>query len=194
MPASFDSLGLWFKLFSSWFYPRRAIKSLSQFIRCLENKGCVIDLGGGAGTLIEFAHSMRRDICYICADPAQGMLKYVPPYAWRVMARGEELPFKDNVVGAIMIGDAIHHFSQPHKGMIEVMRTLRPGGKLFIFDINPQTIMGWFISKMEKLLKEPAHFYTPAQLRYLLISKGFKVLTTNNLWRYTIEAVKEKGQ
>lgn len=192
MPVSFDKLGLWFKLFSSWFYPRRAIKSLSLFIRGIENKGCVVDLGGGAGTLIGFAHSMRSDICYVCADPAQGMLKYVPPYAWRVMALGEELPFKDNVVGAIMIGDAIHHFTQPQKGMGEAMRTLRPSGKLFIFDINPQTIMGWFISRMEILLKEPAHFYTPDQLKYLLTSKGFSVLTMSHPWRYTIEAMKKQ--
>lgn len=191
MPISFDSLGLWFKLFSSWFYPRRAIKSLSHFIGSLENKGCVVDLGGGAGTLVEFAHSMRSDICYVCADPSQGMLKYVPSYAWRVMALAEELPFKDNAVGAIMIGDAIHHFTQPHKGIDEAMRTLRPGGMLFIFDINRQTFMGWLISSMEKFLKEPAHFYTPDQLKHLLTAKGFKVLTISHPWRFTIEAMKE---
>jgi len=191
MPATFDDLGLWFKLFSSWFYPRRAIKSLSHFIRCLENKGCVVDLGGGSGTLIEFAHSMRQDICYICADPAKGMLKYVSPYAWRVMALGEELPFKDNVVGAIMIGDAIHHFMKPDRGIEEVFRTLIPGGRLFIFDINRQTFMGWLISRIEKTMHEPAHFYTPDELQTLLMAKGFTVLTINHPWRYTIEAMKE---
>lgn len=190
MPASFDSLGLWFKLFSSCFYPRRAIKSLSHFIKGLEHKGCVVDLGGGSGTLIEFAHSMRSDMCYICVDPAKGMLQYVPPYAWRVMALGEELPFKDNAVGAIMIGDAIHHFTEPHKGIDEAMRTLKHGGKLFIFDINRQTIMGWLISNMERLMHEPAHFYTPDQLKNLLMAKGFKVLTISHPWRYTIEAEK----
>jgi ubiquinone/menaquinone biosynthesis C-methylase UbiE len=191
MPASFDSLGVWFKLFSSWFYPRRAIKSLSHFIRSLGYGGCVVDLGCGSGTLIEFAHSMRSDMCYICVDPAQGMLKYVQPYAWRVMALGEELPFKDNVVGAIMIGDAIHHFTEPHKGISEAMRTLMPGGKLFIFDINRQTVLGWLISHMEKSMDEPAHFYTPDELKNLLIAKGFKVLTISHPWRYTIEALKE---
>lgn len=191
MPATFDNLGMWFKLFSSWFYPRRAIKSLSHFIGSLENKGCVVDLGGGSGTLIEFAYSMRQDICYICADPAKGMLEYVPPYAWRVMALGEELPFKDNVIGATMIGDAIHHFMKPDRGIDEVLRTLRPGGRLFIFDINRQTFMGWLISHMEKTMHEPAHFYSPDELQALLVAKGFKVLTISHPWRYTIEAMKE---
>jgi ubiquinone/menaquinone biosynthesis C-methylase UbiE len=191
MPASFDSLGLWFKLFSSWFYPRQAIKNLSHFIRSLENKGCVVDLGGGSGTLIEFAHSMRSDICYICADPAKGMPQYIPSYAQRVMALAEELPFKDNVVGAIMIGDAIHHFTEPPKGISEAMRTLIPGGKLFIFDINRETFMGCLISHMEKSMHEPAHFYNPDELKYLLSAKGFKVLTVSHPWRYSIEAMKE---
>ena len=191
MPASFDSLGLWFKMFSSWFYPLQAITSLSHFIKSLGYGGCVVDLGCGSGTLIEFAHSMRSDICYICADPAQGMMRYAPSYARRVMALGEELPFKDNVVGAFMIGDAIHHFTEPHKGISEAMRTLMPGGKLFIFDINRQTFMGWLISRMEKSMHEPAHFYSPDELKYLLMAKGFKVLTVSHLWRYSIEAMKE---
>lgn len=92
MAASFDSLGLWFKLFSSGFYPRRAIDSLSHFIKGLENKGCVVDLGGGSGTLIEYTYTIRSDICDICADPAKGMVQYAPLYAWRVMALGEKLP------------------------------------------------------------------------------------------------------
>lgn len=192
MPASFDSLGLWFKLFSSWFYPHQAIKNLSHFIRSLGYGGCVVDLGCGSGTLIEFAHSMRSDMCYICTDPAKGMMRFAPPYAWRVMALGENLPFKDNVVGAIMIGDAIHHFTQPHKGISEAMRTLIPGGKLFIFDINRQTFMGWLISHMEKSMHEPAHFYTPDELKDLLMTNGFKVLTVSHPWRYTIEAIKEE--
>ena len=107
------------------------------------------------------------------------------------MALGEELPFKDNVVGAIMIGDAIHHFTEPHRGIGEAMRILIPGGKLFIFDINRQTFMGWLISCMEKSMHEPAHFYTPDELKILLMVKGFKVLTISHQWRYTIKAVKE---
>ncbi len=191
MPASFDSLGLWFKLFSSWFYPRRAIKSLSHFIKSLEKNGCVVDLGCGSGTLIEFAHSSRSDMCYICVDPARGMMQYAPSYARKVMALGEELPFKNTVVGAIMVGDAIHHFKEPHKGISEAMRILIPGGRLFVFDINRQTIMGWLISHMERSMHEPAHFYTPEELKTLLMAKGFKVLTISHPWRYTIEAIKE---
>ena len=77
------------------------------------------------------------------------------------MALAEELPFKDNVVGAMMIGDAIHHFTEPHKGIGEVMRTLIPGGKLFIFDINRETFMGWLISLMEKSMHSTGPFLYP---------------------------------
>lgn len=161
MPASFDRLGLWFKLFSSLFYPRYAIQGLSHFIKGFEDNRHVVDLGCGSGTLIEFAHSVRSDMRYICVDPSKGMMQYAPTYAWRVMALGEELPVKDNVVCAMMIGDAIRHFKKPQRGISEVMRTLMPGGKLFIFDIHRQTLMGWLISHMEGSMHEPAHILYP---------------------------------
>ena len=160
-------------------------------MRTLETGSYVVDLGGGSGTLIEFSHSVRNDLHYICVDPAHGMLKYVAPYAGKVMAWGEELPFKDHVLGAIMIGDAIHHFTRPDEGIDEVKRTLKTGGKLFIFDINRQTFMGWLLSLMERIMQEPAHFYTPDQLKTLLMAKGFKVLAVSHPWRYTIEAEAE---
>lgn len=188
MALSFDNLGLTFKLFSRFFYSRKAVRSLSTVINSLEPGSYVIDLGGGSGALIEFSYSVRNDLRYVCVDPAQGMLKYVAPYAWRVMARGEELPFKDHAVGAILIGDAIHHFSRPQDGIDEAKRTLKPEGKLFIFDINRRTFMGWLVAFAERILGEPAHFYDPDQLRTILATRGFKVLAVNRAWRYTIEA------
>ena len=131
MPVPFEHLGLWFKLFSILFYPREAKRHAFAFIQHAAPSGFVVDLGGGAGTLLNLAHKIRTDFTYLCADPAIGMLKYVRPYAYRVAAVGEDLPFRDNTVVAVMIGDAIHHFADPERGITEVHRILKPGGKLF---------------------------------------------------------------
>lgn len=191
MAISFNKLGLVFKLFSPFFYSRNAIRGLRRVMNGLESGSWVVDLGGGTGTLSRFAHSMGPDLRYICVDPAHGMLKYVDPYALRVMARGEALPFKDHVIGAVLIGDALHHFSRPNEGIDEVRRTLQTGGKLFIFDINCRAFLGRLLSLVERLLGEPAHFYGPDDLKALLTAHGFTVLTLNRAWRYTVEAESE---
>jgi SAM-dependent methyltransferase len=172
MAIPFERLGLWFKLFSVLFYPREAKQHAFAFIQHAEPSGFVVDLGGGAGTLLNLTHKIRTDLTYLCVDPAIGMLKYVPPYAQRVAALSEDLPFGDNTVVAVMIGDAIHHFTDPERGIKEVHRILKPGGRLFIFDINPKTRTGRIAVGMERRLREPANFYSPEHLEDRSIKMG----------------------
>ncbi len=128
---------------------------------------------------------------YICADPALGMLKYVRRHAYRVAIRGEYLPFKGGTVAAVMIGDAIHHFRDPEGAIKEARRILKTGGTIFLFDINPRTFMGRIVLEIERLLGEPGNFYSPEQLREVLVEKGFVVLIGGHGWRYTLEAWKK---
>lgn len=190
MPIPFERLGACFNLCSVLFYPGAAKKHLVTLIRQAETSGLVIDLGGGTGVMLNLAHQVRSDLTYICVDPAIGMLKYVRPFAYRVAARSEDMPFRDNTVAAVMIGDAIHHFSNPERGITEVHRILKSRGKLFIFDINPKILPGRIALAIERLLGESAHFYAPEQLANLLAKKGFKVLVPGKGGRYTLEAEK----
>ncbi len=190
MPIPFDRLGLWFKLFSAVFYPKRAKRRVFDFIRAVEPPALVVDIGGGAGTLLNLAHTVRPDLTYLCVDPALGMLKYVWRYAYRVAARSEDLPFPDNIIGAVMIGDAIHHFMDVGRAMEEVRRVLKPGGKLFVFDIDPKTFMGRIVVALERRLGEPANFSSPEHLQELLAGKGFAILCKEYGWRYTLQAEK----
>jgi ubiquinone/menaquinone biosynthesis C-methylase UbiE len=98
----------------------------------------------------------------------------------------ESLPFKDSTFEAVLIGDALHHFKEPLRGLMEAMRVLKPGGLLFIFDIDPGTLMGKVIERMEKLLREPAHFHSPEELSKLLTDYSFSVRTDRYDWRYSI--------
>lgn len=187
MTISFDRLGLCFKLFSRSFYSRSARKHLWSFVAPLKPGEIVVDLGGGAGALIELAHGRRPDLKYVCTDPAIGMLRYAPLYAWKVAGRAEQLPFKP-AVSAFMIGDAIHHFKSPESAVEGMYGTLNPGGRIFIFDINRATAMGRGLVVVERLFGEPARFFSPEELRDLLTKKGFLVTSITHGFRYTIEA------
>lgn len=189
MPVPFNHLGLFFKFFPVLFYSRRARLHLRRSISRVET-GFVIDLGGGTGTLLNLAHSIRPDLIYLCVDPAMGMLKYVRPYAYRVAARSEDLPFSDSTIAAILIGDALHHFSDPVRGLKEVFRVLKPGGKLFIYEIDPESFLGWLAIVTERPLREHTNFYPPEQLQELLSEIGFVVVEQGRGRRYTIDAEK----
>jgi len=153
-------------------------------------EGIVVDLGGGTGTLLILAHRERPELAYLCLDIAPGMLRHAPRYAWRVAGRSEQIPLADSVAGSVMIGDALHHFDDLILALEEIIRVLKPGGKLFVFDLDPATFIGRLIMRMEERLSEPANFFSPDQLQRLLARKGFIVLSREDGWRYTLEAQK----
>jgi hypothetical protein len=73
-----------------------------------------------------------------------------------------------------------------------MMRCLGRKGVLFTFDMDPDKFMGRFICRLEALLNEPTRFYTPEELRHLLIGHGCTVKIRNYSWRYAIIAAAEE--
>jgi ubiquinone/menaquinone biosynthesis C-methylase UbiE len=189
MPISFDRLGLLFTLFSESFYSRQAKQHVSRFIRTVA-RGPVIDLGGGTGTLLDLAHRAKAHLVYVSVDPALGMLQYVPHYALRVAARSEEIPLGSATVGAVLIGDAMHHFQDLDRALGEIHRILMPEGRLFIFDIDPTTLLGRLVTGAERWMGEPGNFRSPRDLRKVLTRNGFLFLARGGGARYTVEAKK----
>jgi demethylmenaquinone methyltransferase/2-methoxy-6-polyprenyl-1,4-benzoquinol methylase len=184
----FNRLGLPFKLFSSWVYPRNAIDDLSALLKGIEPGGLVLDIGAGTGTLTQFAHKIRNDLKHVALDPARGMIKYAPEYAYKVRAAAESLPFKKHIFSAVLMGDTIHHIDNPHKAIMEIKGCMTPTSRLFIFDLNPDTFTGRIICRMEGLFKEPANFYSPESLSKMLTGYGFRTKINKYDWRYSVEA------
>ncbi|HBE44042.1 MAG TPA: SAM-dependent methyltransferase [Deltaproteobacteria bacterium] len=184
----FKCLGLIFKLFSSWVYPDRVKDDLSELLKEIRPGSMVIDIGAGTGILTEFAHRIRKDLHYVTLDPAFGMIRYAPSYTSKVMAVAEFLPFKKDIFDIVLIRDAIHHLDNPDKAIIETKGCMRPDSSLFMFDLNPDTIMGRIIYRIEKVFKEPSSFYSPERLSDMLKGWGFKTTINRYDWRYSIKA------
>ncbi|OPY68544.1 MAG: putative methyltransferase YcgJ [Syntrophorhabdaceae bacterium PtaU1.Bin034] len=194
MSVPFERLGLLFKLFSAAFYPGRAKARLSNVMKTAGHPGVVADIGGGTGTLLDLARPTRPDLEYVCVDPALGMLKYVGPHARPIAARAEELPFGDGTIDIVLIGDAIHHFTDLRKAVEEVRRVLKPRGRLFVCDIDRSAVMGRLVVRLERLVGEPGNFCSIEELQHLLSRNGFAVLSKGAGWRYTVEAEKTPGE
>ena len=184
----FNRLGWLFRLFSSWIYPRKAIDDLYKLLQGVNAGGVVLDIGAGTGVLTISAHKARNDLDYVVLDPAHGMLRYAPEYARRIRAKGEQVPLRKNSVSLVLMGDTIHHIQDPHEAIMEIKRCMTSNGRLFIFDLNPDAFVGNMICRMERLLQEPANFYSPEALGDFLMERGFAVKIDKYDWRYSVSA------
>ena len=181
-----------FKRFGGAIYPRETRALVQRLVHTLEWEARVLDLGGGTGILSEIASEARPDLKCFVLDPAMGMLKNAPRFAGKVSGKAENLPFADHTFGVVLIGDALHHFSDPQEALVQVRRVLGQKGRLFIFDIDPDTFMGRVITFAEKLFGEPALFFSPKRLSGLLKDEGFRPKINRHDWRYSVTAEAEE--
>ncbi|MEN4053030.1 MULTISPECIES: class I SAM-dependent methyltransferase [Sulfurimonas] len=184
----FNYLGFFFKHFGTLIYQKKVLEELCIFLKPLPSQASVLDIGAGTGIMSEFAHKCNSELKYVAVDPADGMLKYAPAYVQTYIATAEELPFEDNSFDMILMGESLHHFSNPELAMKEAVRVLKKNGKLFIYDFDVSTFRGKAVCWMEKTLGEPANFYAPYELKKILERHGFTVEIKHYQWRYTVEA------
>ena len=188
----FNHLGWIFKYIGPTIYPHEVRESLCRFLMSLSKSSSILDLGSGTGVMSEFAHACREDLYFTAVDPAEGMLKFSAEYIRTHKGYAEMLPFEGNSFDAILIGEALHHFTDVDRSIEEIVRVLMNNGRLFIYDFDTGTFIGKMLCRIEKILGEPGNFFTPHDLQVKLESYGFCCSITKHGWRYTVDALLEK--
>jgi SAM-dependent methyltransferase len=93
----------------------------------------VVDLAAGTGQLSR--HLAATDVELIAVEPASNMRAVLAerlPAVRVVDAMAEALPIADGAVGAVVVGNAFHHFDRA-AAFAEVRRVLRSGGVMALF-------------------------------------------------------------
>lgn len=104
--------------------------------------GRVLDVGCGTGTLA--ARLADAGFAVTGLDPSQGMLDVMvesAPAVERVRGEGSDLPFEDGIFDVAITVAALHHVADPadvRATLIEMVRVLRPGGRIVVWDHNPR--------------------------------------------------------
>ena len=122
---------------------RRALARLDEDERAL-----ILDLCGGTGDLsIELA-LRRRAGRVVCCDFSHAMLLRAGPkftrlgleaHIDRVEADGLNLPFPEASFDAVTVAFGVRNLSDMDRGFREMLRVLKPGGKLVVLEFSRPT-------------------------------------------------------
>jgi SAM-dependent methyltransferase len=121
-------------------YHRRRLRILTREWRGL-TRAPILDVGAGRGGLAValeregyrvFTADLRHNACRITRLRGQ---RYGLEMA-AVRARGETLPFRSGVFGAVICRDMLEHCELPGQVLGEIWRVLRRGGSCFLTVIN----------------------------------------------------------
>lgn len=137
----------------------------------LPASGWLLDGGGGTGRVSCHLNGLVGNI--VVSDLSHRMLKKTQGKKVRpVRAHVEKLPFADNFFDRILVVDALHHFCDQLEAIEDLLRVLKPGGRLVIEepDLNHWGVK--LLALAEKMLLMRSHFYTPQEIREIIASCG----------------------
>ncbi len=103
----------------------------------------VLDLGAGTGKLT--ARLVERGLDVVAVDPIAEMLEVLAsalPGTPALLGSAEQIPLPDNSVDAVLVAQAWHWFD-PARAIPELVRVLRPGGRLGLVWNTRDERLGW---------------------------------------------------
>lgn len=174
-------------------YTRRAIDDAIELAR-LRGDEAILDLCCGPGELLQLLGLRSHKGKIIGLDFSDSMLnvasRRVRPYANIEIkkAPAHSLPYSDAEFDLVFNTNAFHYLEEPEQVLREVLRVLRPHGRLIIVDLaaNSHLTRLWLL--IRRLFRPAYHrAYRLEDMLHLLKQAGFvstrrKLIHINLLW------------
>lgn len=144
---------------------------LAEFLR-LPTDGWLLDAGGGTGRVASIVRPLVGRL--VISDLSVPMLSQAQAkgIACPVQAEVERLPFTDEHFDRILVVDALHHFADARLAVAELIRLLKPGGRLLIEEPDIRTFPVKLMALAEKVALMQSHFYSPQRISYFVAASG----------------------
>ncbi len=114
------------------------LAAVRAWLNDLPSDACVADLGCGSG---RFLRAMRDDNAHMRLfgiDVAASMMASLPPRIEGIVGNILNLPMIDGAFDALISIEALEHSLRPSAAVAEMLRVLRPGGRLLMIDKHRQ--------------------------------------------------------
>jgi ubiquinone/menaquinone biosynthesis C-methylase UbiE len=136
--------------------------------------GRLLDAGGGTGRVSSQLRHLVDEV--IITDLSAGMLKQAQAKSklQAAQAHAERLPFLDASFDRVVVVDALHHFCNQRDAIGDLLRVLRPGGRLVIEEPDIHRLIVKFVALGEKLALMRSRFYTAEQIRDMIAMHGLQ--------------------
>ena len=158
------------------------------------NSGSVLlDAAGGTGRVSSlFVSKVRR---VVLCDTAPGMLKQASVRGLEcVTAPVENMPFEDNLFDAILLVDAFHHLEDQRRSLRELIRVLKPGGRLIIEEPDIHRFLVKIVALLEKAGLMRSHFVPfETMISWVEESGGTATLVRRDALRVWLQVQKAGG-
>jgi ubiquinone/menaquinone biosynthesis C-methylase UbiE len=140
----------------------------------LPSVGWVLDAGGGTGRISAALRPLTEKV--VVADLSRRMLRQARRRGLEgVVADVERLPFADGTFERVLVVDALHHFIRQQQSLGELVRVLRPGGRLLVEELDPRRFPVKLAALGERLLGMKSCFRSPQVFAGMLIAEGLSV-------------------
>ncbi len=138
----------------------------------LPTAGWLLDAGGGTGRVSTqlrpwVGRLVINDVSPMMLKQAQTKTTLQP-----TQAQVERLPFSDGCFDRILVVDALHHFDNQYQAIGELLRVLKPGGRLIIEEPDINRLAVKLVALVEKVALMGSHFYSAAQISQMIGAYG----------------------
>ncbi|MAJ50979.1 MAG: bifunctional demethylmenaquinone methyltransferase/2-methoxy-6-polyprenyl-1,4-benzoquinol methylase UbiE [Flammeovirgaceae bacterium] len=178
--GKYDFLNHFLSLGIDIFWRKRAIRLLKRYQPKL-----ILDIATGTGDFAIEALSLKPEKI-IGVDISEGMLsigreklikKNIIDKIELIRGDSEVLPFEDNFFDAVIVSFGVRNFENLEKGLSDMLRVLKPGGKVVILEFSQpklvpfkqiyQFYFQWILPKIGKLISKDhaAYTYLPNSVR-----------------------------
>lgn len=135
-------------------------------------EGWLLDAGGGTGRVVDALRGEAAGI--VVSDLSSGMLReaFHKKGLHPTRAHAERLPFADATFDRVLVVDALHHFCDQPDAVADLVRVVRPGGRIVIEEPDYTRFVVKLVAAAEKLALMRSRFFTPEAVAQMFAAKG----------------------